>query len=339
MAHLSNPKPISLRYQGIDVSKATFDVAWWGDQDFPQMVTRAFPRTPKGVHDWLAYFEPGRLCDTAVVMESTGGYCMELANWILEACPRLRVAIANPFRTKSYGRSLGLRNKTDRVDARMLAKFGQERQPGAWVPLSPSQEALRTLTRTRSKLKSTRTAYRNRLKSKAGSSPVATQCQEELLAFLDRQIKELEKGIRDLAQKNPGLGQDLKLLMSVQGVGLITAASVLGAAGDLRRFGRRGELCAFLGASPRQFQSGTSVQGKTHMCRMGGKHVRAALYMAALATCRTKGPLGDFYRHLVAVGKPPRSALGALMRKLLVVMRAVLIQGKPYQVVSPSRTV
>lgn len=65
---------------------------------------------------------------------------------------------------------------------------------------------------------------------------------------------------------------------------------------------------------------------------MGGEHVRSALYMAAMATCRSKGPLGDFNRRLVAAGKPRKAALGALMRKLLVVMRAVLIQGKPYQV-------
>ncbi len=338
MANLSPSQPNPLRFQGIDVSKATFDAAWWGDQPFQRMATRAFPRTPKGVRAWLAQFTPDELQGAAVVMEATGGYCKELGGWLLEACPSLHVAIANPFRVKSYGRSLGLRNKTDRVDARMLAKFGQERQPGAWAPLSPSQEALRALIRTRSKLKATITSYRNRLKSKTGSTPLTKHCQEELLTCLDRQIKALEKGIRDLSRKEPALGRDLQLLVSIQGVGLITAASVLGAAGDLRRFARRGELCAFLGISPRQFQSGTSVQGKTHLCLMGGKQVRAVLYMAALATCRSKGPLGDFYRRLVAAGKPPKSALGALMRKLLTVMRAVLIQGRPYAATAIAKT-
>jgi len=331
MAHLSQSQPMPLRFQGIDVSKATFDVAWWGDQPFQGMAVHAFSRTPAGVQAWLARFKPDEFQGMAVVMESTGGYCKELAGWILEAHPGLHVAIANPFRVKSYGRSLGLRNKTDRVDARLLAKFGQERQPGAWAPLSPSQEALRELTRTRSKLKATMVVYRNRLKGHTVVSPLVRQCQEELLEFLDQQVKALEKGILDLCRKDPSLRGDLELLMSIGGVGLITAAIVLGAAGDLRRFSKRGELCAFLGASPRQFQSGSSVQGKTHMCLMGGKHVRSALYMGAMSICRSKGPLGDFYRRLVAAGKPRKAALGALMRKLIVVMRAVLIQGKPYQ--------
>jgi len=331
MAQLSSSQTNPLRFQGIDVSKATFDVAWWGDQPFQQMTNKTFPRTREGVQAWLACFKPDELCGTAVVMESTGGYCKELAGWILEACPGFHVAIANPYRVKAYAGSLGLRNKTDRVDARMLAMFGQERQPGPWAPLSAAQEELRALVRTRAKFQATRTAYRNRLKSKTGGFPTDKKCQEDLLAFLDQQIKTIERRIRGLCRKDPHLDRDLKLLMSIDGIGLITAASVMGTAGDLRRFQRRNELVAFLGVSPRQFQSGTSVQCKAHMCRTGNKKTRSALYMAAVATCRSKGALGDYYRRLVAAGKPKKSALGALMRKLLIVMRAVLIQGKPYR--------
>jgi len=329
MAHISSSTP-NLRFQGIDVSKATFDVAWWGDSPPLRMTNRTYPRTPGGVARWLADLSPSEWGSTGVVMESTGGYCKELAGWILAACPALHVSIANPFKVKAYARSLGTRNKTDRVDARILAQFGQERQPGPWVPLSTSQEALRDLTRTRSKLKSTLTAYRNRLKGHVVTSPLVRKVQEELIGNLTRQIKTLEQGIKDLCAQEPWLKRDLALLMSIKGVGIITAATVMGAVGDLRAFRRRGELCAFLGVSPRQFQSGTSVQGKTRMCRIGSKHARAALYMAAVATCRWKTPLGDYYRRMVVAGKPKKSALGALMRKLLVVMRAVLIQGTPY---------
>jgi transposase len=316
---------------GIDVSKSTFDVAWWGDEPFQRMTNRVFPRTPSGVRAWLAVLPVGSFAQVGVVMESTAGYCKELAGWILTQAPDLHVAIANPFRVKSYGRSLGLRNKTDRVDARMLALFGQERQPGRWVPLSPAQETLRDLTRTRTKLKATLVAYRNRLKRPGMVSEVARACQERLVASLLEQIRSIEKGIAELCRKEPALGRDMALASSIQGVGMITAATVLGAAGDLRRFARRGELCAFLGMSPREFQSGTSVHAQTHLCRMGGKHVRAALYMAAMSVCRTQGPLADTYRRLVAAGKPRRSALGVLMRKLLVIMRAVIIQGHPYE--------
>jgi transposase len=330
MANISSSKA-PLRFQGIDVSKATFDVAWWGDLPSQRMTNRSYPRTPEGVASWLATLQPSDLDGMGVVMESTGGYCKELAGWIRAACPRLHISIANPFKVKAYARSLGTRNKTDRVDARVLAQFGQERQPSPWVPLSTSQEALRDLTRTRSKLKSTLTAYRNRLKGHVITSPLARKVQEDLIANLRSQIKALDKGIRDLCVQDTELKRDLALLTSITGVGIITAASVLGAAGDLRAYCRRGSLCAFVGVSPRQFQSGTSVHGKTHMCRIGSKHARSALYMAAVAACRWETPLGEYYRRMVANGKPKKSALGALMRKLLVVMRAVLIQGTPYK--------
>jgi transposase len=329
MKQLSSPT--FLRFQGIDVSKSTFDVAWWGDQPFQGMDTRAFPRTPAGVRAWLALFPASQLAQTGVVMESTGGYCKELAGWILEQAPFMRVSIVNPFQAKSYGRSLGIRNKTDRVDARMLAKFGEERKPGPWAPLSKHQEALRDLTRTRTKVKSTLVSYRNRLNGHVVESDAAKASQERLLVVLQEEIDRLERAIVELCVKEPSLAKDMELLMSIPGVGPITAGVVLGSAGDLRRFQRRGELCAFLGVSPRQFQSGTSVHLKTHMCRMGGKHARSALYMAALSMCRHKGPLGETYRRLVAAGKPPKAALGAIMRKLLVVMRAVVIQGTPYK--------
>lgn len=217
------------------------------------------------------------------------------------------------------------------MDARILAHFGQERQPRVWVPLSRCQEALRDLTRTRSKLVGTRTLYRSRLNGHVITSTVARRVQEDLIAQVSAQVKVLEKAIKKLCDEEDRLRMDLRLLMSIDGVGLITAATVLGAVGDLRRFQRRGELCAFLGVSPRQFQSGSSVKGNAHLCRIGSKPVRSALYMAAVAACRTKGPLGDYYRRMVAGGKAKKSALGALMRKLLVVMRAVLIQDSPYQ--------
>jgi transposase len=327
--HLSPTQ--ALRFQGFDISKATFDVARWGDQPFPAMALSRFPRTRAGARAWLATLSPEDLDGTAVAMESTGGYSEELALWLLEAQPGLPVAIVNPFLVKSFGRSLALRNKTDRLDARLLARFGQDRQPQRWRPVPTAQAELRALARTRSYLVRLRVSLGNRLGEHAGPSPAARMAQQSVAKALDTQILALERNILKLAKHDGDLGRDLALAQSVPGVGPITAAMVLAEAGDLRRFSRRGDLAAFLGVSPRVFQSGTSVHGRTRMCRMGGGHARSALYMAAVAASRNKGALGSFYRRLVEAGKPKRSALGALMRKLLLAMRAVLIQGTPYE--------
>jgi transposase len=331
MNHQTPTPTVALRFQGFDISKATFDVARWGDQAFPAMALSCFSRTREGARAWLATLSPDEGGHTAVVMESTGGYSEELAVWLLEALPGLHVAIVNPFLVKSFGRSLALRNKTDRLDARLLARFGQDRQPAPWHPLPPTQAEVRALARTRAHLVHLRVSLGNRLGEHPGSSATARKAQQSVVKVLERQILALERNILKLAKKDEALGRDLALAQSVPGVGPTTAAVVLAEAGDLRRFNRRGDLAAFLGVSPRVHQSGTSVHGRTRMCRMGGSHARAALYMAAVAASRDRGPLGVFYRRLVAAGKPKRSALGALMRKLLLAMRAVLIQGRPYE--------
>lgn len=332
MAHFLAPSSSPLRYQGFDISKATFDVARWGDQDFLRMALGQFPRTPEGVRNWLSSMTHEELEHTGVVMESTGGYCKELVGWLKQSQPSLHVAIANPFIVKSYGRSLALRNKTDRVDARLLARFGQDRQPPAWTPLPVAQEHLRSLVRTRAYLVHQLVGIRNRLREHKCPSPLAEQSQRTVIEVLEAQIKALTRGIETLVQEDETLRHWMSLLTSVPGIGLITAATMLGEAGDLRRFNRRGQLVAFLGVSPRVYASGSSVHGRTRMCRMGGAHARAALYMAAVAASRSHGPIGDFYRHLVENGKPKKSAIGALMRKLVVVMRAVLVQDRPYEV-------
>jgi transposase len=334
MANFLTPSSSPLRYQGFDISKATFDVARWGDQDFLRMTLSQFPRSPEGVRDWLASVTSEELEHTGLVMESTGGYCKELVGWLKQSQPGLHVAIANPFIVKSYGRSLALRNKTDRMDARLLARFGQDRQPPAWTPLPVAQEHLRSLVRTRAYLMHQLVGTRNRVREHECPSPLAMQSQKALCEALTLLVETLTNGIENLFRKDETLRHWMSLLTSVPGIGLITAATMLGEAGDLRRFNRRGQLVAFLGVSPRIYASGSSVHGRTRMCRMGGAHARAALYMAAVAASRTQGPIGAFYRHLVENGKPKKSALGALMRKLVVVMRAVLIQDRPYEVKS-----
>jgi transposase len=266
-----------------------------------------------------------------VVMEATGCYSQELGRWLQRDLPGSRVAIVNPSLVKAFGRSLALRNKTDRLDACLLARYGQERTPEAWVPMSAERAELRDLIRTRAKLIRLQVALHLRLDDAAGrtGSPAA-KAQQKVLKVLQGQVEALDKAIERQLRLAAELGHAVQLLTTIPGVGWVTAATMLGEAGDLRGFRRGRQLAAFVGVSPRRYVSGSSVRGRTRMCRIGGVHARTALYMAAVAASRTATPLGDFYRRLVDQGKPKKSALGALMRKLVLVMRAVLIQDKPY---------
>ena len=138
--------------------------------------------------------------------------------------------------------------------------------------------------------------------------------------------------MKRVINEDDGFKRDFALLNTIAGVGPITAMTVLAEIGDLRRFERARQLTAYAGVTPRNVESGTSVRGKTHMCKRGNGRVRQALYLSAMATLNTKHPnsLSMMHYRLCEEGKEGKAALGAVMRKQLTVMRAILISGRPY---------
>jgi len=263
-------------------------------------------------------------------MEATGNYSLELAAWLLAARADLRPAIVNPGFIAAHARSLGQRNKTDRADARIIARFGAERSPQPWQPLTPEQAELRELTRERQSVIAERVAVAERA-AQGSTSPLVRKVRQKRLAPLEKIQAQLEQAIHELVQSVPHFKADLQRLTSIPGIGLLTAATVLAELGDLRAFTRARALSAFVGLSPRQHRSGSSIHGRTRMSKKGNPRVRSMLYMAALSAIRSDQGLGRYYRHLLAQGKPKMVALGAVMRKLLVLMRALLIANSAYQ--------
>jgi len=323
--------PSSAGWIGMDISKDFFDVALWGDQEGPAMANGRFPRSKFGAAEVVAWIQMQGREVAGIVMEWTGSYSRELAEWLMAIRPDWAVALINPSLVKAFGASYGLRNKTDQVDARLLVRYGAERTPAAWRPPDPDRDRIQSIYRTRLKLTLMVTALRNRDEDCLHADSVARSAHRKVLATMESQIQALEKAATAIIKANPAWQKDRNLLMSVPGIGPITSLATLAEAGDLRRFRRGRQLTAFAGASPKRKQSGTSVNGKTRMCRIGGKFLRPALYMAAVAVTRTESPLSKFYRHLIDQGKPPRAAIGALMRKLLLIMRSVLIHDRMYE--------
>lgn len=338
---LANPPRLEA-WAGCDVSKDTFEVAL----RFPRtdgkpvslkdtMPMQNFPRTPEGVGLFLSWsngllLQAGEESPTLrVVMESTGRYSLDLAKWMIEKKTTLAPAIINPLMIKAYGQSLGLRNKTDRMDARVQTLYGAERQPAPFEPPSPVLAKLRELSRHRQTLVETRVMEENRLEEVSAVRQVR-QSVQRIITQLKREEARIDKEIKKLFQENPSLQMDREILQSIPGVGKITTQTVLAELGDLRRFKSGRQLTAFTGVAPRRFESGSSVLKRTRMTKQGSPRLRAVLYMAAMAAVRMEGPLRDFYNRLVGNGKTAKLALGAVMRKLLVLMRALLISGKRY---------
>jgi len=334
-------KESAVYWMGIDVAKETFDAALVrpGQHFVPEQLrdvpVQTFSRDPRGVKQFLAWMgkllkdEP-RAPKVRAVMEATGMYSVELTTWLSKRCPMLAPAIANPERTSAFIKSLALRNRTDRLDARGLAFYGAERQPAPYEPLTAEHQQLRELSRYRDALVKEKIAEDNRLEQ-PGQSKLVRALKVRRAKQRARDIAKLEAQMKCVIQSAPHLKKDFDLLVTIPGVAFVTAAVMLAEMGDLRRFARSRQVTAFAGVTPRQVTSGTSVHGKPRMCKKGNARVRQALYLAAMAASGTKSQLGQTYERMLQHGKPGKVALGALMRKLLTIMRAVLITETPFR--------
>jgi transposase len=323
--------PTNTRWFGVDVSKATFDISL--DLEEGKKAThRKFPRTPQGSQSCLAWVDenlpPGLV--PALVMEATGGYSRELAFWLLAARAGMHVCIAQPVQVHHFAKMQGQANKTDALDAILLARFGaQQRRPIFFTPMSPAYTQLRALTRERAALVKALVALRNR-NELPSESTLAQGIREQMLEGHRAAIAELDQAIQAVITAEPELAADSRRLQTIPGVGPVVAATVMGELGDLRDFPHPKALTAFVGVAPALSDSGSSVHEPAHMTKQGSSRVRQVLYLAAMAAIRKPNTLSINYEHLLAEGKAPMSALGAVMRKLLVLCRAVLLSGEDY---------
>lgn len=325
-----NAAPADTLWIGIDVAKASVDAALLLPGD--QSPTKRFARTPEGMAD-LAQWARGLAPQGAglrACLEATGRYSTDAIAWLLQADAALAPACVNPLHAKRFAQSLGLRNKTDDVDARMLARMGAERRPAPHEEPRAAVAALRALVRERRVLVEERTRLGNRSGEGTTLAALRRSWKAQQKA-LDAQIKALEAEIQRVAKQDEQLRRDVGRLCTIPGVGHLTAVTVLAELGDLRRFATSRQLSAFAGVSPRRHESGTSVRGRTRLCKKGSPTARAALYMASLSASRGQGAYTGFYERLVRAGKQPKAALGAVMRKLLVLMRALLVRGEDYR--------
>lgn len=328
-------------WAGIDVGKQNIEVALLlsvqgvPDATLKKIPVRSFPRTPEGIQRMHAWFQERRARLDAPdlplrsVAESTGNYSRQLFDMMTEHGGFIQPAIINPHHTKHFRESLGGRTKTDHQDARMLALYGVERQPKPFTPPSAALQELREMSRYRDLLIRQRSAQKN-LAEKGFSCKFVVKQHQKTLEDFDKKIAKIDAAIDRHINRHAELKNDAELLQSIPGVGKITARAVLSEAGDLRRFKRRNQVAAYAGLNPRQHQSGSSVMGRTRLSKNGNRRMRNALYMASLSAIRVPGPLKDTYDKHVAAGRAKKSALGIIMRKILVLMRSLLINNTQY---------
>lgn len=326
---------------GIDVSKTYFDVALLTaqgqeqGQELRRFPTDQFPQSETGTQAFYRWLEKqvgkkDAANRTRVVMEATGTYSRDLAERLRALPHPVQSAVINPQPFSHFMESLALRNQTDRLSARALALFGAQRTPSPDLPPSANETELRELVRYRHALVEERTAMSNRDADKPMSS-VVRKVREKRRKQIDKDIAAIEQEMRAVVEKSDGIREDIALLLTIYGVGFITAVTVRSELGDLRRFRKARQLSAFAGLSPRESASGTSVRKRTRMSKAGNARVRSVLHMAAIAAVSKPNPWQAYHhRNIHQNNKQRMESIGAIMRKLLVLMRAILISGKPY---------
>jgi transposase len=299
-----------LAYAGIDVSKAELELAV-GEQAW------SVPNDVAGIEalvDRLRERSP-----ELVVLEATGGH--ETAAVAALAQAGLPVVVANPRQVRDFGRATGQLAKTDRIDARVLAQFAERVRPEVRPLPDADAQALQALLARRRQLIGMMVAEKNRLKT--ATTAVAKGIRKHI-EWLKRQLKSVDSDLDTRIKKSPVWRAKEDLLRSVPGIGPVASRTLIGELPELGRLNRK-QIAALAGVAPLNRDSGT-LRGK-RMVWGGRRSVRVALYMAALTASQCNPVIREFYERLRARGKPPKVALTACMRKLLVILNAMARDG------------
>ena len=303
-------------FVGIDVSKAQLDVAlrptdecWHISTDEPGIATLV---------ERLRTVQP-----TLVVLEATGGLEVPVTGALAEA--DLPVVVVNPRHARDVAKATGRLAKTDTLDARGLAHFAEAVRPTP-RPLPEAQaQALSALLTRRRQLVQMLTAERRRLQSALQRIRADIQAH---LAWLERRLARTDADLAAAIRSTPLWRAKDEILQSTPGVGPILSRTLVAEVPELGVLNRQ-EIAALIGVAPFNRDSGT-LRGKRAV--WGGRtHVRAVLYMSTLAAVRHNSVLKAFYERLRAVGKAPKVALTACMRKLLTILNAMLKHQTPWQ--------
>jgi len=295
---------------GVDISKVTLDVHL-----HPAGIARQFANNANGIKALLGWL--GGRDIVRIVFEPTGPYHHRLERRLGDA--GLPLAKVNPLQARRFAQAAGAHAKTDAIDAAMLARMGALLTPPIRPITSEAIDEMRELHIARLALVKDRTAARNR--QHACRSPLLKRHAAQRLAQIDRQIAAIDAALNARLQTDPELVARFEILVSIPGVGALTAITMLIEMPELGQLESK-QVASLAGLAPQARDSG-QYRGKRHI-RGGRAVLRQALYMPALVATRFNVDLKAKYQAMVTAGKPPKVAITAIMRKLIILANTLL---------------
>jgi len=303
-------------FVGIDVSKDRLDVHLR-----PSGEAFAVTRDGKGIDELIAAL--AKAVPRLIVIEATGGFETVVAAGL--AAAGLPLAVVNPRQIRDFARATGRLAKTDALDAAVIAHFAEAVQPEPRALPDEAACELGELVARRRQLIEMILAENNRRRSLTRAKPIKTV--DRVLATLQKQLTAIESDIDDSIRGSPVWRETEDLLLSVPGIGPRIARTLIAELPELGNLNRH-QIAALVGVAPFNRDSG-QMRGRRTIA--GGRTVvRNALYMSILVAIRRKLPLAATYQRLRHAGKPAKVAIVACMRKLLVILNAILRDQKPW---------
>ena len=302
---------------GIDISKEKFDVCF--SFQLSSYSSRSYTYNAEGIKLFLKDVPFDSIC----IMEATGVYHLRLAYALNKI--GIFVSVVNPLSVKNFSRAVMCRTKTDKADARQLVDYARRMELTEWRPTPDGYIRIQQIYRSIELFLSNITQCENQLEA-IDNSPV---CDSKLCRMLRKHIKTLYKQITQLEKQIEDLiAEDdetvIEHVRSVPGVGKKTAIALLTATKGMHGFSNYRQLSSYLGLCPRIYDSGKSVHGKAHICKMGMGWIRKLLYMCAISAARHNRACASLYERLRQKGKAVKVALIAVVNKLLKQIFAIV---------------
>lgn len=303
-------------YVGVDISKGRLDIAVLGEGRGWQV-----ENTGEGIAALVQ--EMKEMQPELIVVEATGGYQRRVVEGLFAA--GLGVAVVNPARVRQFARACGLLAKTDKLDAQVLAEFGQRVQPRRYEGKSEAGKQLSALLVRRRQLEEMLKAEQNRLRTISASLRGSV---ERMIACLREEKKRLDEQIQDGMREQKAWQEPTEILSSAPGVGRVTTATLLAELPELGKLDRK-KIAALVGVAPMNHDSGRK---RGYRKTKGGRtEVRSVLYMSTLAATRYNPVIRAQYQHLLKRGKEKKVALTACMRKFLTILNAMMRDRQPFR--------
>jgi transposase len=309
---------------GVDIAKDKFDALLLLNE---QQHRRTFNNTLAGWKQLVRWLQRLKVAAVHACMEATGRLWEGLALHLQETGHE--VSVVNPVRIKRYAQSRLARNKNDEVDALLVAQFCREQKPPLWKAPSAERRQLQDLSRLLFSRKQQLQQEKNRLKSGVKTAFVV-RAIKALIKQLKAHIRDLETEIKSVLGRTTELQQKTDLLKSIPGISDCTASVILAELPDVEHFDRASQVAAYAGLSPAQRQSGSSLRGKTRLCKTGNARLRQALYLPAVVASRCNPLLKARAQRLRAAGKTKMCVVGAIMHHLLRLAYGVLKHNRPF---------